>query len=101
MAQAMAKTKRSSVKVIDILVDHDALTTTQIHDLLNNTKTKYGIRNGCTMARLNNILSKNPVFVKVLDKSNHNLWCIDMHLLENDPGLADYTVNSFLRHGPK
>lgn len=97
----MAKTKRSRVKVIDILVAHDALTPTQIHDLLNDSRGKYGIRNGCTMARLNNILSKNPVFVKILNENSHNLWCIDMHILQNDPGLTDFTVNSFLRHGPK
>jgi len=98
IAVFMVKTKRSRVKVIKMLAEHQALEISKIFDFLNDSKGKYGIRNGCTMARLNNILSKESVFVRAEKDSQ---WMLDFSVLENDPELADHTVNSFLRNGPK
>lgn len=92
----MVKTKRSRVKVIKMLADHEILETSKIFGFLNDAKGKYGLRNGATMARVNNILSKETVFIRVEEG-----WRLDLSVLKNDPELANFTVNSFLRHGPE
>jgi len=106
----MAKTRRVRVKIIKMLQEFGELNTAEIFDKLNQQKGKYGSRHGVPQATLNNVLGKEPVFVKVIDHSSElaprtgnisggmysvSLWGLNHPLLNAHPELASTTTNSF------
>ncbi len=112
----MPKTKRLRTKIIKILMEYESLATSEIFNHLNNSCGPFGLRHGCVMGTLNNVLGKEPVFLKMVDSESENapriagaddclransLWSLNRSLLAEAPSLVDPTVNSFLRHRVK
>ena len=106
----MAKTRRVRVKIIKMLQEFGELNTAQIFDKLNEQKGRYGSRHGVPQSTLNNVLGKEPVFVKIIDHSSKlapqtgnisgsmysvSLWGLNHPLLNAHPELASTTTNSF------
>ena len=110
----MARTKRVRVKIIEMLKQFGELDTATIYTKLNDTKSGFGLRQGCSSAALSNILGKEPVFVKSSSHHDENAarclgntghtykvssWRLNDSLLEQYPELADYFTNSYLISG--
>lgn len=109
-SQIMAKTKRVRVKIIKMLQRFGELDTASIYDQLNATKGEFSLRHGCTMQTLGNVLSKEPVFVKMADTTDDDAprfqgtngysykiasWDLDRGLLSLHPELASENTNSW------
>lgn len=106
----MVKTKRLRVKIIKMLKDNEYLNTEEIFTYINEFKGKYSIKNGSTMNQIGNILSKEPVFEKLIDADDLNapivrrgngqsypiaVWCINKVVLDAFPELEKSTTNSY------
>jgi hypothetical protein len=98
------------VKIIKMLERFGELDTATIYGLLNDTKSDFGLRHGCTTASLNNILGKEPVFLKMRCHADDNAprcmgasgsdykissWALNQTLLEIHPELASENTNSY------
>lgn len=106
----MAKNKRLRVKIIKMLKDLGALTTSEIYANINNPETKYSNRHGTQMQNLVNVLGKESVFIKVqsaddLPFSNMTsitgntysvaTWDLDYALLATNPDLESPKKKTF------
>jgi len=106
----MAKTKRLRVKIIKMLQSHGELDTASIFNLLNGPKSEFSIRHGVSMQTLGNVLSKEPVFVKMSDQCDDDApryegtngyayriasWDLNRGLLELHPELTCESTNSW------
>lgn len=106
----MAKTKRLRVKIIKMLQRHGELDTASIFDMLNASKGEFSMRHGVSMQTLGNVLSKEPVFVKMADQYDDDaprcqgangyaykiaLWDLNRGLLELYPELTCESTNSW------
>lgn len=107
----MAKTKRVRVKIIRMLQKFGEMNTAEIYSRLNETKGEFSMRHGVSMQTLGNVLSKERVFVKMIDAhddhaprcmslgQNHAYkiasWDLDKGFLELHPEVASETTNSY------
>jgi hypothetical protein len=106
----MVKTKRLRVKIIKMMKEHGSLNTGEIFDMVNEYNGKYSIKNGSTMNQVGNILSKEPVFEKLIDAEDPNapivrggngqsyplsVWGINKDVLDAFPELEKSTTNSY------
>ncbi len=97
-----------------MLRQYGELDTSTIYGKLNDTRSGFGLRSGCTTASLNNILGKEPVFIKTrscydddaprcLGSINGTYrvssWKLNEPLLATHPELADYSTNSYQLKG--
>lgn len=94
-----------------MLKQYGELDTSTIYGKLNDTTSGFGLRSGCTTASLNNILGKEPVFIKTRSHYDDDAprclggngsgtykvssWKLNEPLLATHPELADYFTNSY------
>ena len=106
----MAKTKRVRVRIIRYLRDKGDSTTSDIFDALNDNSSGYALRAGVSTSQLNNVLGKEPVFVKTIDADSHDAptvlsmggnqykvttWGLDESVLEKYPELMSNFANTW------
>ena len=106
----MAKTKRVRVRIIRYLRDNGSSTTAEIFDALNDNSSGYALRAGVSTSQLNNVLGKEPVFVKTIDADSHNAptiismggnhykvttWGLNQSILEQYPELMSNFANTW------
>jgi len=110
LVKFMARTSRVRVTIIKMLKEFVELDTGSIYEKLNDSRGTYGSRHGVTQAALNNVLGKEPVFVKLIDQNSHHAprttsllgdlypvcyWGLNYQLLEKHSELNRITTNSY------
>ena len=110
LVKFMARTSRVRVTIIKMLREFVELDTGSIYEKLNDSKGTYGSRHGVTQAALNNVLGKEPVFVKLIGQDSHNaprttsilgdlypvcFWGLNYPLLEKHSELNHESTNSY------
>lgn len=106
----MARTKRVRVKIIRMMEKFGEMDTAEIYDRLNDYDSEFKIHHGITMQVLGNVLSKEPIFLKMIGVEDQNaprfegtngyaykisLWALNKSLLNAHPELADESTNSY------
>lgn len=106
----MARTKRVRVKIIKMMEKFGELTTAEIFNHLNDYDGEFKIHHGITMQVLGNVLSKEPIFLKMVGVDDPNAprfegtngyaykissWALNKSLLNAHPELADESTNSY------
>jgi len=110
LVKFMARTRRVRVTIIKMLKEFVELDTGSIYEKLNDSRGTYGSRHGVTQAALNNVLGKEPVFVKLISQESLHaprttsilgdlypvcFWGLNYPLLEKHSELIHETTNSY------
>tara|TARA_R100001440_G_scaffold35191_1_gene54140 strand:+ start:5961 stop:6311 length:351 start_codon:yes stop_codon:yes gene_type:complete len=106
----MAKTKTVRVRIINYLRDKGDSTTADIFDALNDNTSKYGLRSGVTTNQLNNVLGKEPLFIKTIHANSFDApiitsmggnrykvstWALNESILKQYPEMLNRTANTW------
>jgi hypothetical protein len=99
------------VKTSKMLQKFGEMNTAEVYSRLNESKGDFSMRHGVSMQTLGNVLSKERVFVKMVDAhdddaprcmslgQNHAYkiasWDLDRGFLELHPEVASETTNSY------
>ena len=97
------KTRRIRASLISLLKDFDTLNTAEIFSKLNDRSGSHGLRQGADRRKIQNVLGKQPVFLKLIDSKESaaprvqslegdtyavSLWGLNKTLLREQPELA-------------